>query len=155
VDSGPTPPVAKVRVKNGWVSSRAQLYIFNVLAAPPRKKLTIIFLDNTELSGDQYAQQARYGQADYSAAGQQRSDDLSQGRAGAGRTSDPSNISAQYGGSERSARGQTGGYSDPTTGGNWQGDLDDDTAPTGGGKPTVTTKVKGSSLSLWDRVGAR
>jgi hypothetical protein len=105
-----------------------------------------VFLDNTELSGDQYAQQARYGQAGYGSAGQQRSDDWGQGRADAGRTSDPSSTSAQYGGSERTARDQTGGYPDPTTGGNWQGERsDDETAGTGGGRPTVTSKVKGTS----------
>jgi hypothetical protein len=110
-----------------------------------------VFLDNTEWSGDQYAQQARYGQAGHGLAGHQRSDDRGQGRTGAGRTSEPSSTSAQYGGSESD---QTGGQ-DPTTGGNWQGERDDDeTAGTGGGKPTVTSKVKGTS-SLWGCVGAR
>jgi hypothetical protein len=101
-----------------------------------------LVLDNTEFSGDQYdTQQARY-------ADQQRSDDRGQGRTGAGRTSDPFSTSAQYGGSERTARGQTGGYSDPT-GGDWQGQRDDDeTAGTGGGKPTIASKAKGTSSLL-------
>jgi len=99
--------------------------------------------DNTEWSGDQYAQQGR----------DQRPDDWGQGRAGAGRTSDPSTTSAQYGGSERTARGQTGGYSDPATGGNWQeGRDDDETAGTGGGKPTVTSKVKGTTEKMAGKV---
>jgi hypothetical protein len=114
-------------------------HYFFYFTAQSRDKLIIFFLDNTEWSGDQYAQQGR----------DQRSDDWGQGRAGAGRTSDPSTTSAQYGGSERTARGQTGGYSDPATGGNWQeGRDDDETAGTGGGKPTVTSKVKGTSSLL-------
>jgi len=113
-------------------------------------------LDNTEGSGDQYGQQARYGQAGYGSAGHQRSDDWGQGRAGAGRTSDPSSTSAQYGDSETTGRGQTGGYSDPSAGGNWQGEREDDeTAGTGGGRPSVTSKVKGTSLLLWGYVGVR
>ena len=130
-------------MKNGWVRSCAQLDSLSCSAhAPSRDKLIIFFLDNTD---DQYAsQQARYGQAGLGSTGQQR-DDWGQGRAGAGRTSEPSSTAAQYGGSERSGSGQTGGYPD-TTGGNWQGERDDDeTTGTGGGKPTVTSKVKGTS----------
>lgn len=53
---------------------------------------------------------------------------------------DPSSTSAQYGGSE------TGGYSDPSTTQSWKGQRDDDdTTGTGGGKPSTTSKVKGTS----------
>jgi len=109
VNSGPTPSAAKARVKNGWVSSCAQLAIF-LFHCTVTGQVDHVFLDNrdTEWSGDQYAQQARYGQAGYgSAGGQQRSDD------------------------------ETG-----TTG-------------TGGERPTVTSKVKGTSSLLWSCVGAR
>jgi len=107
-------------------------------------------LDNTE-SGDQYAQQTRYGQAG-GTTGRQRSDDWGQGRAGAGTTLDPSSTSAQYGGSESTARGQTGEYRDPTTGGNWQGERDDDETGTAGGRPTVTSKVKGTAEKMVGKV---
>lgn len=126
-----------------------QLVNFLFPCAPSRDKLNHVFLDNTEWSGDQYAQQARYGQAGLGSTGQQRSDDWGQGRTGAGRTSEPSSTSAQYGGSEGTARGQTGGYQDTTTGGKWQGERDDDeTGDTGGGRATFTSKVKGTSSSL-------
>lgn len=117
-------------------------------------RVNYVFLDT---SGDQYAQQTRYGQAGYG-SDQQRSDDFGQGRddwgqgrAGAGRTSDPdpSSTSAQYGGSV------TGGYSDPSTTQSWKGQRsDDDTTGTGGGKPTTTSKVKGTSLLPQWGVGA-
>ena len=111
------------------------------------------FLDNTEWSDDQYVQQPRAG---LGSTGRQRSDDWGQGRAGEGRPSEPSSTAASYGGSERTGRGQTGGYPDTTTGGNWQGERDDDEiAGTGGAKPTVTSKVKGTSSILWGCVGAR
>jgi len=152
VDNGPTPPAAKVRVKNGWVSLRARLATHYFFLYFHRRRVDHVFLDNTEWSGDQYAQQARYGLAGHGSTGQQRSDDWGQGRAGAGRTLDPSNTSTQYGGSERTARDQTGGYSDPTTGGDWQGERDErddvETAGTGGEKPSVTSKVKGKSSLL-------
>lgn len=127
-----------------------QLAFYYCFTAPSRDKLIIFSVDST---ADQYAQQDRYGQAVHGLAGQQRSDDLGQGRAGAGtgRTSEPSSTSAQYGGSERSGRGQTGGFQDPTTetGRDWQQERDDDdTAGTRGGKPTVTSKVKGTSSLL-------
>ncbi len=48
-------------------------------------------------------------------------DDWGQGRDDAGRTSDTSSAAAQYGGSERTTYGQTGGYPDPTTRRDWQG----------------------------------
>lgn len=75
--------------------------------------------------------------------GQQRSDDWGQGRTGAGVTWDPSSTSDQYRGSERTASGQTRDFTDPTTGRTWQGDRDDDTG--GGGRPSVTGKVMGTS----------
>ena len=104
--------------------------------------------DYTDPSGGPYDQKPRYqtGYADASGLGsdQQRSDDWGQGtRAGPGTTLDPSRTSDQYGGSERTASGQTGGYADTTTGRTWQGERDDDTA--GSGKPSVTSKLKGTS----------
>jgi hypothetical protein len=82
---------------------------------------------------------------------QRRTDDWGQGRAGAGTTWDPSSTD-QYRGSERTS-GQTRDYTDPTTGRTWQGDRDDDTTGTGGGgRPSVTSKVMGTSLLVWSCV---
>ena len=137
------------------VHSSLFIFLFHCIVTG---QINHVFLDNigySGMGGDQYAQQARYGQTGHGSAGHQCSDDC-QGRAGVGRTSEPSSTSAQYGGSERSARVPTGGYSDPNTAGNWQGERDvDDTTGTTGGKPTVTSKVKGTSSSLWVCVGAR
>ena len=160
-----TPPAAKASLTNNRVR-RSTASIFHCTIPPPPRsvmdKLTYS-LDYTDPSGGSYGQQPRY-QTGYAAAdtggldsGKQRSDDLGQGRAGAGTTWDPSNTSDQYGGSQRTASGQTGGYTDPaSTGRTWQGDPDDDTAGYGGGgKPSVTSKVKGTSLLVWGCVGAR
>jgi hypothetical protein len=141
----------------GKFVSRCTAHYFLLFHCAITGQVNHVFLDDTERSGNQYAQQARYGQTGLGSTGQQRADDWGQGRAGADtfRTSEPSSTSAQYGSSESTARGQTGGYSDPSTGGNWQGERDDDGTGTGGGKPTVISKAKGTSSSLWCYVGAR
>ena len=81
-------------------------------------------------------------------------DDWGQGRDDAGRTSDTSSAAAQYGGSERTTYGQTGGYPDPTTRRDWQGARDDGDTTGTGEKPSVTSKVKGTSSLVWGCVGA-
>jgi len=110
-------------------------------------------LDDTDLSGgDTYAQQGRYGAGGYNRddTGQQRSDNWTQGTAGpgAGTTSDRYDTAGQYSSSDRFASDQTSGGADPSMGSAGQLDRDDGPAGGGGGKPSATSKVMGTSLRV-------
>jgi hypothetical protein len=83
-------------------------------------------------------------------SGQQRSDNLGQGAqaTGVGVTSDRyDDTSDQYGGRERFTSDQTSGYTDPTTGRTGYAERDDGLSGAGGGgKPSATSKLMGTSL---------
>jgi len=90
-------------------------------------------------------------------SGQPRSEDWDQGTTGTtGATSERYDTSGQYGGQERSASDQTTGSADPTMGRTGYAEHDDGPAGAGGGgRPSATTKIMGTSLlAQWGRIGA-
>lgn len=88
-------------------------------------------------------------------SGQQRTEDWGQGITGTGATSERYDTSGQYGGQERFASDPTSGSADPTMGRTGYGERDDDPAGAGGGgRPSATSKIMGTSARHCWRSGA-
>jgi hypothetical protein len=110
-----------------------------VLALNYNESYFPLSVDDSGLSGgDTYAQQGRYDRGQDDSGQQQRSDNWGQGGAGVGATSDRYDTSGQYGGQQQFGSDQTSGGTDPTD--------DSLTGAGGGGKPSGTGKLMGTSL---------